>query len=386
MTFYLRILLFIKSLNPQYLSENIYSKINQFNLSDILKSENKKNLSAIYQTQGIYFCFYEDSFRVFPDGETIFGILGDQDHQILQKENFRKNNKPLIFGRHSSQIFTVKFDGFSRLLAGHRRFVVEYKYDSQSKHIQMTHIYNNLNVGLICSLAMKNDIAIVGGGYLNGYVRLLDFKNKRMMKKKIKTAIRNIVSLKMVLYSKSKLLLTLTGELPEYSKIRSDAYILSLELDKSLFYISSQQSKLDLGFSKKFLDSSSTLYSKQKLEEKYKNCKKEKEQLKKEILLMTQNQQNLENNISKLEQKNKKKKEIIVNLKNNYFLIDFSSENIIKSNKKDKNTINKISHNPPNNIHFSDLQKYQYFSTRDSVTTNNKNEIMSQKIKFGKNN
>ena len=173
---------------------------------------------------------HENCFLLSDDGHHLIAPDAKDARQILVENLttgswFRLKENP-------GAIYTLFFDRDSRtLLAGdYEGHLVEYQLDLQKGNGWAVKKHGNLGIGRIYSSSGVRGFVFFGG--TDYKVRVFDLSTKEVLPGRIKTATKNIRSLKVCQVNESQVSLAVVGDNPKYSPTRSDLYDLGGLLGK----------------------------------------------------------------------------------------------------------------------------------------------------------
>lgn len=188
-------------------------------------ANNYDGVPLIRTSTGSQYKAWNDShFIIMPDAKTILAIDGNNPKHLLT-ENITDNNQPVVLNTHKYSIHSISFDGVSRVLVGDDdSCLTEFGFDKETGIFTKKHVYENLGIRWIYSIAQLGHLAVVGGDtsyfskFKNDCVQVIDLKHKQPAKYIIQTAIKyNTTSLQLWRRSKSELVLDVCGRFLNFS-------------------------------------------------------------------------------------------------------------------------------------------------------------------------
>ena len=137
--------------------------------------------------------------------------------------------KSTQIGTHLDNINTLMYDKASKtLFAGDESGnIIQYQKDEDSTSFSQLKNYGNVGVGKVYSSILVNGLAIFGGK--NGSIIAIDISKQKIISESIATAISNIYSLTSYKVSKTKTLLSISGNQPNYSDTHTDIFELHFD-------------------------------------------------------------------------------------------------------------------------------------------------------------
>jgi WD40 repeat protein len=230
----------------------IYSSIFEYDLFGILNVDQDAEIHPQRVSTGTQYDGWEISkFIILPDGETIIGVNGINDKELLT-ENITEDKEPDVLKTHKKEISSISSDGVSRILVGdHNSCLTVFKFDIQTRSITIKYVYTNLGIKKIRFIVQLGHLAVVGGDpppeskYQKQCLQIIDLQNRISAKHIQQTAEKAfIASLELWRKSKSELVLHVCGTYPDFST--EDSLLFDMSHAMKLNLVSSSQ-----GFSKK---------------------------------------------------------------------------------------------------------------------------------------
>ena len=183
-----------------------------------------------HQSKMNYYLYCESSFLVLPDGKTVVGSNYDGSgcYNKLYAEDITQCN-PTQIGTHSHNIYTVLYDEASKtLFAGDANgYLIQYQKNENSSSFSKSKDYGKIGVGKIYSSTFVKGLAIFGGS--NNSIIAIDTKTQTIISGSVITAFTNIYSLTPCKVSKSRTLLSVCGQTPNYSDTCTDIFEICLD-------------------------------------------------------------------------------------------------------------------------------------------------------------
>lgn len=201
----------------------------QFDVESILLSPNNAVISPQYASCEQYRVVRENGFTVLPDGKTVIAV-NHKNEQFLMAENFADVKSPVIVGKHDHLILTVALnrDCGLILVGDSSGRVVQYAITNGIWRIQQ--VYGDIGVGEVWSSARVNHLVIFGGN--TGRFRVIDSRNRRVIKQPVLTAVKCIYSLS-ICRRRESVMLAVSGRSYDFSGDKSDLFDLSRLVEKN---------------------------------------------------------------------------------------------------------------------------------------------------------
>jgi WD40 repeat protein len=202
-----------------------------------MEASSGSSLTHVHKSQKVYFVYYENHFLVLPDGKTIIGVE-NKDSKKLFMEDITRNDTSAYrqIATHGNTIYSVLYNPVSKTLFvgdGNGR-VVQYQKGANQETWTMVKDYGDLGIGSILSVDQIGDVVVFGGP--NTYsIRAINSVTMTLLPGTLKTAIRNVYSLRFCELPENKVYLSVCGQSPSYSNTQTDIYD-ATELAKAFGY------------------------------------------------------------------------------------------------------------------------------------------------------
>ena len=211
-------------LNQSLINSKI-SPIRSYSLTSIIGAAPGSTVNYTFQSKQGFYLYYESAFLVIQEGKTIVGpiLTGNYSCTTLVSEDVTQGKSTQI-GTHLDNINTLMYDKASKtLFAGDESGnIIQYQKNEDSTSFSQLKNYGNVGVGKVYSSILVDSVAIFGGS--NKTIVAIDTKTQEKLTGSLATAISNIYSLTSYKVSKTKTLLSISGNQPNYSDTHTDIF------------------------------------------------------------------------------------------------------------------------------------------------------------------
>ena len=322
----------------------ISSKAKVFAIDKIMQHKGPNaTVSPDRESKCQFAALHENCFLLSDDGHHLIAPDAGDARQILVED--LRTGSWFRLGENPGAVYTLFFDRDSRtLLAGdYEGHLVEYQLDLQKGNGWAVKKHGNLGIGRIYSSSGVRGFVFFGG--TDYKVRVFDLSTKEVLSGRIKTAIKNIRSLRICVVDQSRVYLATLGYNPKYSRTRSDLYDLGGLLgevsiqgrlgndhrllltqrkpdtirtqSKSSETLEEKLARLERQLAQKTLEHDSVLARNKELERENKELKEEKAKDKNAVQALTQMNNGLIATVFKLKKEKKNYKVTLNRMKSN---------------------------------------------------------------------
>ena len=194
----------------------------------MIKAQTGSTVNRLYQSKKEFFCCYENSFLVLPDGKTLVGA-GSSGKNLVSED--LTTNISTEFGTMGNNIQNVLYDPKTKsLFAGDKIGILhQYQKSRDQDPFKLVEDYGDIGIGWTHSSCLCGDLAFFGGDYST--LAAVKISEKKLVEGTLKIATKNVYSLEACRVSDSRVLISVAGGTCSYSESLTDVLELKCEVE-----------------------------------------------------------------------------------------------------------------------------------------------------------